>query len=312
MPSTRESSLREPTAWQTAACPDSLDLPAAEAFCRLLAAGHYENFSVASRLLPAALRQDLANVYAFARWADDLADESSGPQESLAALADWRERLVRAAEGRPDHPIFVALAATIRRHGLPVTPFHHLLDAFEQDQSKTRYRTRAELLGYCGGSANPVGRIVLGLAGCSEPAAVARSDSICTGLQLVNFWQDIVRDRRAGRVYVPAEDMDRHGVREQDLDSPVASEPVRRLVRDLVAWARECFAAGADLPCSGPLSLRPAIRLFLGGGRAVADAIERQGFDTLRARPVVGRGTKAGLAIRAVVDRCRLALLSGS
>lgn len=312
MPSTRASALREPTAWQVADCPQSLDLPAAEAFCRLLAARHYENFSVATRLLPTALRQDLANVYAFARWADDLADESAGPQESLAALADWRERLARAEEGRPDHPVFVALAATLHRRGLPAAPFHHLLDAFEQDQIKTRYQTRAELMGYCSGSANPVGRIVLGLAGCRDPVAITRSDSICTALQLVNFWQDIVRDRRAGRVYLPAEDMARHGVREEDLDRPVASEPVRRLVRDLVAWARQCFAAGADLPRIGPGSLRPAIRLFLGGGRAVADAIQRQGFDTLRARPVVGRGTRAGLVIRAVADRCWLALLNRS
>jgi squalene synthase HpnC len=312
MPSTRDAALRETKAWLLAACPDSLDLRAAEDFCRALAGRHYENFSVASRLLPSALRQDLANVYAFARWADDLADESDGPEEALLALGDWRRRLVAASEGRPDHPVFVALAATLRRRGLPVEPFHHLLDAFEQDQFRSRYQSRADLLHYCSRSADPVGRIVLGLGGCRDPAAIAQSDSICTGLQLVNFWQDIVRDRAAGRIYVPLEEMMRHGVREEDFDRPVASECVRGLLRDLVSWARECFDAGAGLHRIAPGHLRPAIRLFLGGGRAVADAIERQGFDTLRARPLVGGVTKAWLAVRAIADRGWSGLVDGS
>lgn len=299
----RQSTRREPKAWQLADCPDSLEVAAAESFCRILAERHYENFTVASRLVPATVRQDLANIYAFARWADDLADESSCPEEAIAGLADWRSRLGRVETGTPDHPVFVALAQTVRRHSLPIEPFHHLLDAFEQDQSKTRYESRAELMAYCRLSANPVGRLVLGLAGCREPSAIGQSDSICTGLQLVNFWQDIVRDRRAGRIYVPREDMARHGVLESDFDRPEASQSVRYLVQDLVTWARGCFDAGSDLLLTVPKSFRPAVGLFIGGGRAVADAIRRQGFDTLRSRPVVSRVTKARLVSIAFVGR---------
>ena len=162
------------------------------------------------------------------------------------------------------------------------------------------YATRAELLDYCRRSADPVGRIVLGLEGCRDPDLVRMSDAICTGLQLVNFWQDITRDRLAGRIYLPAEDMARHGVTEPMLATPPAAEAVRALIRDEVSWARECFNAGADLPGLAPRSLRPAIAMFLAGGRAVADAIERAGFDTLARRPTVSRGVKLWLAGKAL------------
>jgi phytoene/squalene synthetase len=144
-----------------------------------------------------------------------------------------------------------------------------------------------------------VGRIVLALEGCRDPALVAMSDSICTGLQLVNFWQDVRRDRLAGRIYLPEDDMRRWGVAEADLDAPAATEPVRRLLADEVAWARRSFDAGAPLAAAAPPALRPAVAMFLGGGRAVADAIERCGYDTLIRRPTVGRWTKARLAAAA-------------
>lgn len=290
---------REPPAWMLADVPRGGDLAAAEAFCRAVASGHYENFTVATRLVPPRLRQDLANVYAFARWADDLGDESPGPAEALAALADWRDELEACFAGRPRHPVFVALAGTVRRGRLDSDPFVDLIAAFEQDQTQTRYQSREDLLGYCHRSADPVGRIVLALEGCRDPALVAMSDSICTGLQLVNFWQDVRRDRLAGRVYLPEEDMRRWGVDEADLDAPVASEPVRRLLADEVAWARRCFDAGAPLAAVAPPALRPAVTMFVGGGRAVADAIERGGYDTLVRRPTVGRWTKARLAATA-------------
>jgi squalene synthase HpnC len=294
-----QAAARDPVAWRLAAVPLGGDLAAAEAFCRAVAARHYENFTVATRLVPPRLRQHLANVYAFARWADDLGDESSSVAEASAALAAWRGELDDCFAGRPRHPVFVAVAETVRRTGLDREPFADLIDAFEQDQRQTRYSTREELRGYCHRSADPVGRIVLALEGCRDPALVAMSDSICTGLQLVNFWQDIRRDRLAGRVYLPADDMARAGVTESMLDEPGAPPALRRLVADEVAWARECFAAGEPLVDAAPAVLRPAIAMFLGGGRAVAAAIERAGFDTLARRPTIGRWTKASLAARA-------------
>ncbi len=294
------AAVRDPVAWDLAPLPSSLAPAAARAFCRAVASRHYENFTVATLLVPRRLRQHLANVYTFARWADDLADEAASQTEATAALADWRQRLEACFAGRPDHPVFVALAETVTETGLSMQPFSDLLDAFEQDQATTRYATRAELLDYCRRSADPVGRIVLGLEGCRDPDLVRMSDAICTGLQLVNFWQDITRDRLAGRIYLPAEDMARHSVTEPMLATPPAAEAVRALIRDEVSWARECFNAGADLPGLAPRSLRPAIAMFLAGGRAVADAIERAGFDTLARRPTVSRGVKLWLAGKAL------------
>ena len=301
----RPAEARDPTAWKLADVPASGDLPRARAFCRAVAARHYENFPVVSLLVPRRLRQDFANVYAFARWSDDLADESRDAEEASARLAAWRRGLEACFRGCPEHPVYVALAETVERARLPIEPFRDLLDAFEQDQCTTRYATRASLVDYCRRSADPVGRIVLALDGCRDPESMLLSDSICTGLQLVNFGQDLRRDRLAGRVYAPAEDLDRHGVSPEDLAAPVASAGVRDLTRALVGWARECFDAGSGLTTRAPRSLRPAISAFLGGGRAIADAIERQGWDTLSRRPVVGPWTKTKLLAGVAADRLR-------
>ena len=293
---------RDPTPWTIAALPATPDLAAAEAWCRRVAKRHYENFTVATRLVPRRLRQHLANVYAFARWSDDLADEAPSAADAGRQLAAWRRGLEDCFAGRATHPVYVALADTARQTSLSIEPFADLLSAFEEDQAfdhggvAVRYPTRPALLHYCSRSANPVGRIVLAVEGCREPGLVAMSDAVCTGLQLVNFWQDLRRDRIAGRVYLPAEDLARHGVDAADLDAAVAGPRLRALVRDEVAWARERFDAGAPLAVLAPPALRPAIRLFVAGGRALADAIERQEFDTLRARPVVGRLRKLRLA----------------
>ena len=275
----------------------------AEAFCRRIATGHYENFSVISWIVPRALRQDFANVYAFSRWSDDLADEAESPAAAAAALAAWRDELEACGRGAARHPILVALADTIARHRLTLEPFHDLLDAFVQDQQVVRYESREQLLDYCRRSANPVGRIVLALGGCREPQRQAESDAICTGLQLVNFWQDVRRDRIAGRIYLPAADMQRHGVRASDLDAPQASPALRQLLAEEVAWAEDCFTAGEPLKRLGPAALRPAITAFAGGGRAVAAAIRQAGYDTLSRRPVVSKATKLILAGRAAVGR---------
>ena len=293
------AAARDLPAWRLAPLPADCSLAAAQALCRSIADSHYENFSVISRLVPRRLRQDFATVYAFARWSDDLADEATSPAEATRALADWRRDLEACFAGRPAHPIMVALADTAGRTGLTIDPFSDLLAAFEQDQWKTRFATRAELLDYCRRSADPVGRIVLGLERCRDPELVELSDSICTGLQLVNFWQDLKRDRLAGRVYLPADDMRRHGVEEAMLDDGFAAPALRSLVAEEVAWARECFDRGASLADRGPPALRPAIRMFVGGGRAIARAIERHRYDTLARRPVVGKATKLALAARA-------------
>jgi squalene synthase HpnC len=290
---------RDPPAWELVPVPDSLDPAAARAFCRALAAAHYENFTVATWLVPRRLRQHLANVYAFARWADDLADEADSATAATAALADWRRELEACFAGHAGHPVTVALAETIAATKLPLEPFADLIDAFQQDQVKTRYATRAEVVEYCRRSADPVGRIVLGLEGCHEPELVRMSDAICTGLQLVNFWQDITRDRLAGRIYLPQDDMARHGVSEAMLAEVPAAPAVRSLLRDEVAWARDLFTAGERLPEVAPRPLRPAIGMFLGGGRAVADAVAAAEYDPLARRPTVGKGTKLRLAGRA-------------
>jgi squalene synthase HpnC len=299
--SSAPAARRDPAAWELAPLPPGGDPAAARRFCRAVAAGHYENFTVATMLVPPRLRQHLANVYTFARWADDLADEADSPQAATAALADWKLGLEACFAGRPRHPVYIALAETVHDRGLSIEPFADLIDAFEQDQVKTRYASRAELVDYCRRSADPVGRIVLALEGCRDPELVRMSDAICTGLQLVNFWQDITRDRLAGRIYLPADDMARHRVSEGMLAEAPAPASVRSLVQDEVAWARECFAAGARLPTVAPPALRPAIAMFLAGGRAVADAIQATGYDTLSRRPTVGRLTKLRLAGRALV-----------
>lgn len=319
----RAAAVRDPAAWTlvhasppeaagrdaAAGCtpspapPAAASLPDAEVFCRQIATGHYENFSVISWLVPRSLRQDFANVYAFARWSDDLADESASPEVAAAALVAWRSELQACPRGEARHPILVALADTLRRHDLSLQPFEDLLDAFVQDQHVVRYESREQLLDYCRRSANPVGRIVLALAGCRDPERLAESDAICTGLQLVNFWQDIRRDRQAGRIYLPAADMRQHGVTEADLDAASAGPALRALVATEVAWASNCFDEGRPLLRRAPRSLRPAIAAFYGGGRAVAQAIRRANFDTLTRRPVVSKARKLSLAATAVMGR---------
>lgn len=292
---------RDPAAWMLADVPRTTDLNEARAFCRSVARRHYENFPVVSLLVPRRLRQDFANVYAFARWSDDLADESADPAEASSRLSAWRRDLEACFRGEADHPVLVALAETVSRTGVSIGPFSRLLDAFDRDQRQVRYASREELLGYCRDSANPVGEIVLALEGCRDSERVALSDAICTGLQLVNFWQDIRRDRIAGRVYVPQEDLACHGLSDTDLMATHASGPVRELVRGLVGWTDEFFDRGSPLVRSAPTSLRAAIGGFVDGGRAISTAIRNSGYDPLAGRPVIGAVTKARLVMKAML-----------
>src|SRR5437660_1134038 len=189
----------------------------AQAYCARLARSHYENFSVATLLLPRRLMPHFYHIYAYCRWADDLGDETGGGPLALDLLQWWREELLRCYDGKPRHPVMVALRDTIRRFDIPPQPFLDLLFAFEQDQLVKCYASYDQLLGYCRYSANPVGRLVLNLCGSFNAELARLSDVICTGLQLANFWQDVARDLDLGRVYLPEEDRRRFAYVDADL-----------------------------------------------------------------------------------------------
>ncbi|QDS96140.1 All-trans-phytoene synthase [Roseimaritima multifibrata] len=282
--------------------PERLQLAQAE--CRRIARGHYENFVVGSLFLPRSIRQDFYNVYAFCRTADDLADESGSPKIALKRLNALQIDLQECFDenGTPEG-ILLALRDTITRHTLPSQPFFDLLDAFQQDQRVSEYMTFDSLLNYCQRSANPVGRIVLRLAGLDSPKLDQLSDSICTGLQLANFWQDVRRDLAIGRIYIPLEDRNRFGVTEADLSEPTASAKVRELIAYEVARTETFFAQGMPLAQQVPRWLARDIRLFAHGGLATLHAIGKQNYDVLRRRPKVSRWRQAQLACAALGGR---------
>jgi squalene synthase HpnC len=296
----------KPSPAAEAAFAPASDAAAAEAFTRHLGHHHYENFSVVTRLLPRSLRQDFCNIYAFCRLADDLGDEqSSSGTAALRHLDRFRDNLRDCYAGRADTAVFLALRQTVQRHAIPIDPFLDLIDAFEQDQRVTRYDTFGDLLDYCRRSANPVGRLVLYVCGYRDERRQRLSDCTCTALQLANFWQDVRRDLRdLGRVYLPRESMDRFSVSEDDLWRDAAGENVKSLLRFEVDRAEAMFAEGDALLPLLDGSVRRQVALFGAGGRAVLQAIRRQGYDTLRRRPVLSPLQKARLAGRVVA--CQL------
>jgi squalene synthase HpnC len=275
----------------------SYDVPQAQAYTRWLATHHYENFHVVSFLLPKRLHQDFYNVYSYCRWADDLGDEIGDTAESLRLLAWWRDELNSMYEGRSQHPVFVALAPTVARHGIPRQPFDDLIHAFEQDQTVTRYRTWDDLFGYCRCSANPVGRLVLYLGGYSDAERQRLSDATCTALQLANFWQDVTVDLLKDRVYLPLEILERHGYTLDELFALRYTPAFRESMRDAVVKARELFMTG--LPLAGMLDRRLAldIDLFSRGGMRVLDKIAERDYDVLSARPAIGKAERVRLLV---------------
>jgi squalene synthase HpnC len=294
-----------------AAFAPAVDLDEAEAFTRRLARGHYENFSVVTRLLPRSLRQDFCNIYAFCRLADDLADEPADGSKTLSPIAAlhnldrFRDNLRSCYAGRADTAVFVALGRTVCSRDIPIDPFLDLISAFEQDQRVKRYDTIEQLLDYCRRSANPVGRLVLYLCNYRDEQRQRLSDYTCTALQLANFWQDVRRDLRdLGRVYVPRDSMELHGVTEDHLRRDRASDNFKRLIRAEVDRTEAMFAEGDALLPLLDGSVRRQVALFGAGGRAVLQAIRRQGYDTLSRRPVLSAGQKALLAGRVVL--CQL------
>lgn len=278
---------------------------AARGYCARVARAHYENFTVVSLLLPRRLVPHFQTVYAFCRWADDLADETAGGDEALRLLDWWRRELLACYGGEPAHPVTAALADTIRRFAIPPTPFLDLISAFEQDQRVKRFATFVDVLDYCTRSANPVGRLVLHLFGCFDDRRAALSDEVCTGLQLANFWQDVARDRVLGRVYLPQDDLARFGVSDDDLVAKQFTPAFRDLLAFQVDRARGFFDRGAELLPLLPAEARVDVDLFVRGGRATLDAIARSGFDVLTRRPTVGKAAKAWLLLRAMAARVR-------
>jgi squalene synthase HpnC len=278
-------------------------LSEAQAYCAQLAKTHYENFSVATWFLPARLRQHFYNVYAYCRISDDLGDEVGDPQQSLQLLDQWEMELDACYAGAPRHPVFVALAETVRQFGIPQHEFSDLLTAFRQDQIVTRFETLNDVLGYCRYSANPVGHLVLYLGGYSDSGRQQLSDYTCTALQLANFWQDVVVDYGKGRIYLPLEDLRRYGVSPDDIAQRRATPQFLELMRFEVQRAREWFKKGLPLVKQVNRELAIDIELFSRGGQEILHAIERQGFDVLRRRPVISKPRKLWLVARAAAGK---------
>ena len=282
--------------------PDSqpADKKTASEYCLHLARTHYENFPVLTWFVPKPLRPHFANIYAYCRWSDDLADEVGDVERSLRLLDWWRGELLSCYQGKPRHPITVALTETIREFDIPPEPFLDLLSAFRRDQTQARYETFEDLLSYCRQSADPVGRLVLFLARRTDERFLRWSDSICTGLQLANFWQDVAVDWRKGRVYLPQEDMLRFGVSDDDLARSRAAAEFRALLKFEAERAEEFLNAGRPLPRFMPGRLKFVVALFAEGGLGILRKIRASDFDVLSARPKLSRSSYVGIVCRAV------------
>ncbi|MCR4303314.1 MAG: squalene synthase HpnC [Gallionella sp.] len=250
---------------------------------------HYENFPVASILLPRRLRKPVAAIYHFARAADDIADEGELPNgERLHRLHEFRAELARiAADETPLTPLFQDLSTEVHQHALPVQPFYDLLDAFSQDVVKKRYANYIELLDYCRRSANPVGNLLLHLYHEATPQNISYSDAICTSLQLINFWQDVAKDYAIGRIYIPLDDLALYGVSEEQIALGIAGDAWRELMKFQVDNARAMMMAGAPLGniLTGRIGLE--MRMIIAGGLRILSKLESAQFDMFRRRPVL-------------------------
>lgn len=298
----------QPAGWN--ALPDSYRIPDAapslvesKVYCERLARSHYENFSVATWFLPAQLRQHFYNVYAYCRISDDLGDEVGNPQQSLELLDLWEAELSACYTGAPRHPVFVALAETVKKFNIPKHEFSDLLVAFRQDQTVTRFETFSDVLGYCRYSANPVGHLVLYLCGYSDAERQRLSDYTCTALQLANFWQDIAVDYGKGRIYLPLEDLRRFGVTEDDIAQHRAKPQFIAMMKFEVQRAHEWFDQGLPLIKMVNKELAIDLELFSRGGQEILNAIERQGFDVLQQRPAISKSRKLLLVLRAAAGK---------
>ncbi len=268
-------------------------------YCEKLAKSHYENFSVTNLWLPAEVRPHFASIYAYCRWSDDLADETGDRDRSSELLHWWKQELGRAVEGKSMHPVFVALHHTIDSFRLEIQPFEDLLSAFVQDQSVRSYQDDGQVLDYCQRSANPVGRLILGLARSSDPRSIGWSDSICTGLQIANFCQDVRIDAIRERCYLPESRMHQAGITHRDWTDGTAK--AREALAEWVAYAIEFFHAGQPLTKHGPNWLRRSVQLFVGGGKQILQNIQRIDYDVWSNSPEVTKSQKARLVLNALL-----------
>ena len=275
-------------------------------YCRTMARTHYENFPVASFFIPKAVRPYIWSIYAFARTADDFADEGTmTAAERLERLDDWGRQLDGCFAGNPRHPVFIALAETARRTEIPRQLLADLLTAFRMDVTTNRYETFADLLGYCRCSANPVGRLVLHVFGNAAERTTTLSDHICTALQLTNFWQDVGVDLKKNRLYLPLEDMRRFGYTEQQLGQGRVDSRFMDLMRFEIDRTRGMFADGAPILQEAAPSLRFELALTLHGGLRILRMIERMSYDVLSARPALSASDKMAILMASLLSRRR-------
>jgi len=279
------------------------DLADAREYCARLARSHYENFSVASWFLPKRLRQHFFNVYAYCRISDDLGDEVGDTQASLALLDQWQQELDACYDGSPRHPVFVALAETVRQFDIPKHEFSDLLTAFRQDQTVTRFEAFDDVLHYCHYSANPVGHLVLYLCGYRDAERQALSDFTCTALQLANFWQDVSVDYEKDRIYLPLEDLRRFGVSENDIAKKQNTPAFCSMMEFEVKRAQDWFHRGLPLVGKVDHELAIDLDLFSRGGLEILNAIEKQGYAVLGNRPAISKSRKLALVANAAMAK---------
>jgi squalene synthase HpnC len=278
-------------------------LAEAQRYCRELAESHYENFHVASWLLPERLRPHFHSIYAYCRISDDLGDEVQSKEQALALLDLWQHQLDACYRGETRHPVFVALRETIRVCDIPKEPFANLLVAFRQDQMVGRYASMEDVLGYCRNSANPVGRLVLYASGYRDAERFALSDETCSALQLANFWQDVREDWDRGRIYIPQDAMAAAGVDERVIADRQATPEFRALMREQVAHTRAMFHRGARLIGLVDRGLAVDLDLFTRGGLEILRSIEARNYDVLSARPTISKTRKMVLLMHALAGR---------
>jgi squalene synthase HpnC len=273
-------------------------------YCDRLAATHYENFPVGSCFIPKKLRPYVHSIYAFARIADDFADEPDTLDNlRMAFLENWEGQLLQCIWRTPQHPVFIALKETIQKFDLPVTLFQDLLMAFKMDVTTKRHGRFEDLLTYCRYSANPVGRLVLLLFGYRDPEFHTLSDSICTALQLANFWQDVAVDYQKDRIYLPQEDMSKFGCREEDLKDGRHNEAFRNLMRHEIARTRDLFHHGRPLCDQVGRELRFELHLIWNGGMTILDRIESVDYNVFIHRPTLRLTDKITMVTKAAIAR---------
>lgn len=278
-------------------------LEQAFAYCERMARGHYENFPVASRFVPAHLRPYVWAVYAFARSADDFADESRYAGRRAEALGFWEDQLERCFHGEAEHPIFIALRETIEKRNIPIQPLQAMLTAFTMDLSVNRYQTFQQLMTYCAHSAHPVGRLVLYIFDYRDPSLHNYSDDMCTALQLANFWQDVGVDLQKDRIYVPEEDRKHFGVGDDSFFARQHTPQFRDLMRFEVARARSLFERGRPLIDKVGSDLGFELAMIWQGGMSVLDKIEGIDFNVFKKRPILNAADKARMVAKAATMR---------